>query len=425
MRERRQELVLHVAHPLGRGAGGALAVEERLSFVGGPLGGLEEAGIVDGHSGLDRHRKDQPFRAFREHSGTRVAKKQPADHFAGPRPDRHCQIAAHRQVAGRHAVMRPHRAVARVLQHVVTADGIFTAKRRAEQGRRPRLAELFECLSGRAGERVEQERVAVLVGRVVEKGAKLGAAHLGRSVGYGLHDQLEVQLGCQRLAGLVEQLQDARLLAQRRLRLFPPRDVFDDADESLRLPGCVRQQRHRRQAPDDRAVLAQVTLLERVIGDRAGEQLTHRSARIGEIVGMRDGEKRQLLQLLDAVAKDIRELAVHVEEMAVEGRDGDADRGLIEDRPQPLLALTQGLLRPQQILLRPLAGSHDAAGVLQRHCAQPLILVVEPGHYRPPSTRAASAVPATRARIFANAVSRLVEVSSENGEKPQSSVVPS
>ena len=38
---------------------------------------------------------------------------------------------------------------------------------------------------------------------------------------------------------------------------------------------------------------------------------------------------------------------------------------------------------------------------------------------------AASAVPRTRARIFANAVSRLVEVSSLNGEKPQSSVVPS
>ena len=33
-------------------------------------------------------------------------------------------------------------------------------------------------------------------------------------------------------------------------------------------------------------------------------------------------------------------------------------------------------------------------------------------------------MPSTRARIFANAVSRVVEVSSQNGEKPQSSVVP-
>ena len=37
----------------------------------------------------------------------------------------------------------------------------------------------------------------------------------------------------------------------------------------------------------------------------------------------------------------------------------------------------------------------------------------------------ASAVPSTRARIFANAVSRVVVVSSQNGENPQSSQVPS
>jgi hypothetical protein len=36
----------------------------------------------------------------------------------------------------------------------------------------------------------------------------------------------------------------------------------------------------------------------------------------------------------------------------------------------------------------------------------------------------ARSVPSTRARIFANAVSREVDVSSPNGEKPQSSVVP-
>jgi hypothetical protein len=37
----------------------------------------------------------------------------------------------------------------------------------------------------------------------------------------------------------------------------------------------------------------------------------------------------------------------------------------------------------------------------------------------------ARTVPSTRARIFANAVSRLVEVSSLKGANPQSSVVPS
>src|SRR5438445_11592514 len=41
-----------------------------------------------------------------------------------------------------------------------------------------------------------------------------------------------------------------------------------------------------------------------------------------------------------------------------------------------------------------------------------------------PSAFAASCVPATRARIFANAVSRGGDVSSPNGANPQSSVVP-
>ena len=45
--------------------------------------------------------------------------------------------------------------------------------------------------------------------------------------------------------------------------------------------------------------------------------------------------------------------------------------------------------------------------------------------YAIPSALDASAVPSTRDLIFPNAVSRLVEVSSQNGEKPQSSVLPS
>ena len=54
-----------------------------------------------------------------------------------------------------------------------------------------------------------------------------------------------------------------------------------------------------------------------------------------------------------------------------------------------------------------------------------LLFLVAGFQSAPPSAAAASAVPSTRARIFANAVSRVVEVSSQNGEKPQSSVVPS
>src|SRR6202040_351292 len=67
----------------------------------------------------------------------------------------------------------------------------------------------------------------------------------------------------------------------------------------------------------------------------------------------------------------------------------------------------------------------DALGILQGHGPHQFLLVVLLLHHPPPSISAASTVPSTRARIFSNAVSRVVEVSSQKGENPQSSVVPS
>ena len=81
-------------------------------------------------------------------------------------------------------------------------------------------------------------------------------------------------------------------------------------------------------------------------------------------------------------------------------------------------------LGPDQLFIGTLAGQQYALGVLDRDAAQQLVFPFGL-HYATPRTCAASAVPFTRARIFANAVSRLVEVSSQNGENPQSSVVPS
>src|SRR5262249_50541907 len=76
-----------------------------------------------------------------------------------------------------------------------------------------------------------------------------------------------------------------------------------------------------------------------------------------------------------------------------------------------------------QFFFRLLAGQKNATGVLQSHRAKQLFFtgVV---HEPPPSAFAASSVPSTRALILANAVPRVVEVSSQKGEKPQSSVVP-
>ena len=60
-------------------------------------------------------------------SGFRMAEEQAADHFAGARDHRHGEVAAHRQVALRHAVVRRHRAVARILGDVGGAHDAFAA----------------------------------------------------------------------------------------------------------------------------------------------------------------------------------------------------------------------------------------------------------------------------------------------------------
>src|SRR4030081_1209123 len=85
----------------------------------------------------------------------------------------------------------------------------------------------------------------------------------------------------------------------------------------------------------------------------------------------------------------------------------------------------QRLLRADQVLLGALACGQNAFRILHRNRAEQLFLVVVHLHYLPAIISAARAVPSTRARIFSKAVSRLVEMSSQKGENPQSSVVPS
>jgi hypothetical protein len=77
------------------------------------------------------------------------------------------------------------------------------------------------------------------------------------------------------------------------------------------------------------------------------------------------------------------------------------------------------------VLALALVGGTAQATVLR--LAGPPPAAAPPGHcpLQTPSSAAASAVPSTRALILANAVSREVDVSSENGENPQSSHVPS
>ena len=86
-------------------------------------------------------------------------------------------------------------------------------------------------------------------------------------------------------------------------------------------------------------------------------------------------------------------------------------------------AQLQRFLRRDEFLLRALPREQNALCVLQRDRTQDASSSSSSGSptQRPPSFSEASAVPRTRARIFANAVSRVVDVSSLNGENPQSS----
>src|SRR5688500_3559586 len=85
----------------------------------------------------------------------------------------------------------------------------------------------------------------------------------------------------------------------------------------------------------------------------------------------------------------------------------------------------QRFLRAQEIRFGTLAREKDRLRVLKRDGLDQVVFAFLLQRQLPPIMRSASAVPSTRARTLAKAVSRLVDVSSLNGEKPQSSVVPS
>ena len=67
VRQRGEELVLHLAHALGCGARGALALEQLLALLGGLLRAFVEARVVDRDGGLRGDADDEPLRALGEH----------------------------------------------------------------------------------------------------------------------------------------------------------------------------------------------------------------------------------------------------------------------------------------------------------------------------------------------------------------------
>ena len=157
-------------------------------------------------------------------------------------PHRHGQVAAHRQVARRHAVKRRVLAEARVGGDVVEPDGRLAAEGRREDRGGARMRELREGLLGRARQRVEHVGVAGLgVAHVVEERAELAPSSArSRRVGDLLDDGVAIERRGDDRADLGQLLGDLGVLA----RQLPQAHLLGDVAGDLR--GADDRRRPRR-----------------------------------------------------------------------------------------------------------------------------------------------------------------------------------
>ena len=121
-----------------------------------------QPGVLQRDRGPRGHAQRQPLVLLGEHADLRMAEEQAAEHIARDALHRHRQIAAHRQVAWRHSVVRRALSVSRILRHVVQPHRAFAVKGRGEDRRRARMRKLRERFPRRAGQRVQHVRVARL-----------------------------------------------------------------------------------------------------------------------------------------------------------------------------------------------------------------------------------------------------------------------
>ena len=98
--------------------------------------------------------------ALREDADVGVAEEEPAEHLAASGRRRRRRGSSHRQVAGRHPVVRRVLAVARILRDVVDAHHALAPEGRPEEIGVARHREAGERLARHAGDRVERVGLA-------------------------------------------------------------------------------------------------------------------------------------------------------------------------------------------------------------------------------------------------------------------------
>lgn len=136
------------------------------------------------------------------------------------------------------------------------------------------------------------------------------------------------------LADVLRDLPETRLaLAQRFLGLPALADVAQQGDEILGPAFGVAHRRDRRQAVDQRAVLATVALLElRHRAARLGVRLRDQLDRAQRVVRMGHVAPAQPEQLSLGIAEQLAELAVHLEKAALARGMRDAQGRLVKGR---------------------------------------------------------------------------------------------
>ena len=186
---------------------------------------LVQTGVVDGRGGLAGNANQKLLVLLDKLARLVVPEEKSADHPAGSRGDRHGEIAPHRQMSFRHPVMGIALAVTGVFADVIGADDASAPEGRLEHSRVAGHGKLVEVLPRHAREGVEHVALAPVVDHVVEEGAELSFHDLGAGVGHDLHDLVHVELGRKRCARAVQDIELARLGADRLLGLVLLGDI--------------------------------------------------------------------------------------------------------------------------------------------------------------------------------------------------------
>ena len=215
-------------------------------------------------------------------------------------------------------------------------------------------------------------------------GPRPAEGNLGLAVPLG--DEAVGTHGDEGVVGVVEDESLALLAgAQLLLQLLVLRDIINNRDVISGLTGRVPLERGEQVDPDERAVLADVALLQSESGRFALPQHRERVDGDGQIIGMRYILDVLLQQFLAGVADDRAELLVDAQEAARGVPVGDADRRVLESPAKPLLALPQrllGLPEVGNVGAGPEPFADIARVVPDRHTArlEPAVLPVRPAH---------------------------------------------